>query len=1068
MAKILIQDGHYAFDSGAKTITFSDYATIDINGVLLITNVTHGVIIYQFDKPTLLGTVTTNVLTLTYDSSWMSDTDDLQIWYWDSTIGDSATVENFPSTYPLPGSQITTLTPPAAITGYATETTLSTLNAKVPASPATSTKQGDGSQKTQVVDGSGNVIGSTGNAVDINIKSGNPTSITANAGANLNTSLLALETGGNLAALNTATGAKADAEATTNTGTFSIIALLKRLLNTVLSKGQTTKSGSLPVAIASDQDTLNVATGLTQPLTDIQLRATAVPVSGTVTANAGTNLNTSALATEAGNLATIKTNTDKLDVALSTRLKPTDTLTKVTTVDTITNVVTVNGTVTANTGLTQPLTDVQLRASSVPVDTELITKDYDSGAGTDTVAAVGILLPKSGGSVAGGTATDPLRTDPTGTTTQPISGTVTANAGTNLNTSNLDVALSTRLKPTDTLTKVTTVDTITNVVHVDDNSDSLTIDGSVSITGTPTVDTELTTKDYDTGAGTDTVASVGILLPKSGGSVAGGTSTDPIRTDPTGTTTQPVSGTVSVNALPAGTNNIGDVDVLTLPALPAGTNAIGKLAANDGVDIGDVTINNTSLAVTGTFWQATQPVSVASIPSHAVTNAGTFAVQDSEKVADNAGFTDGTTKVQPVAYIYDEVAGTALTENDIAAARIDSKRSVVNVIEDESTRGRRLTITAANAAKVDGSAVTQPVSGTFWQATQPVSVAAAVHVDDNSGSLTVDAPVGTPVYTRLSDGSATLIAQKTKANSLPVVLASDQLVLEVTGSVSNPTGGAALIASQDVGQYKFISIHFQFSGATMNIDLFASNDNSNWKNLYLTKSDVNPTSTQTTSNSPSTSGIYTGALTGRYFKAEVSVSSAGSCTATAEFSAIPPNSPVTYSAQSGTWNTVETGNVAHDAVDSGSPVKVGAKAITSLKTTTLVSNADRTDAQSDLDGAIIVRQQFPLGDLISERVTDTGGTSTAFSNFTAVASTSNYITAISVHNSSATNGTVDFRNGTGGSVLWTMRIPANNGSEMTCGGVPLFKTSANTALAYDVSGALSTVSISVSGFQSKV
>lgn len=36
---------------------------------------------------------------------------------------------------------------------------------------------------------------------------------------------------------------------------------------------------------------------------------------------------------------------------------------------------------------------------------------------------------------------------------------------------------------------------------------------------------------------------------------------------------------------------------------------------------------NSSVAVTGTFWQATQPVSLASVPSHAVTNAGTFAVQ---------------------------------------------------------------------------------------------------------------------------------------------------------------------------------------------------------------------------------------------------------------------------------------------------------------------------------------------------------------------------------------------------------------------------------------------------------
>jgi len=51
---------------------------------------------------------------------------------------------------------------------------------------------------------------------------------------------------------------------------------------------------------------------ISQPLTDTQLRATAVPVSGTVTVNAGTNLNTSALATETGNLATIATNTGKI------------------------------------------------------------------------------------------------------------------------------------------------------------------------------------------------------------------------------------------------------------------------------------------------------------------------------------------------------------------------------------------------------------------------------------------------------------------------------------------------------------------------------------------------------------------------------------------------------------------------------------------------------------------------------------------------------------------------------------------------------------------------------------
>lgn len=89
-------------------------------------------------------------------------------------------------------------------------------------------------------------------------------------------------------------------------------------------------------------------------------------------------------------------------------------------------------------------------------------------------------------------------------------------------------------------------------------------------------------------------------------------------------------------------------------------------------------------------------------------------------IVDNAAFTDGTTTIVPVGFIFDEVAGTALTENDAAAARIDSKRAQVLVIEDLTTRGQRLTITAANAAKVDGSAVTQPVS---LAANQSVNVA---------------------------------------------------------------------------------------------------------------------------------------------------------------------------------------------------------------------------------------------------------------------------------------------------------------------------------------------------------
>src|SRR5450759_2520789 len=73
--------------------------------------------------------------------------------------------------------------------------------------------------------------------------------------------------------------------------------------------------------------------------------------------------------------------------------------------------------------------------------------------------------------------------------------------------------------------------------------------------------------------------------------------------------------------------------------------------------------------------------------------------------ADNSAFTDGTTPVTPVGYIYDEVAGTGLTENDTAAARIDVKRAQVSVIEDATTRTQRPAVNAAGALKADLSSV---------------------------------------------------------------------------------------------------------------------------------------------------------------------------------------------------------------------------------------------------------------------------------------------------------------------------------------------------------------------------
>jgi hypothetical protein len=230
--------------------------------------------------------------------------------------------------------------------------------------------------------------------------------------------------------------------------------------------------------------------------------------------------------------------------------------------------------------------------------------------------------------------------------------------------------------------------------------------------------------DYDTGAGSQYVAGVGIRLSSSGGSVEGGTASNPLRTDPTGTTTQPVSGTITANA-GSGTFTVS-----------------GTVTANVGTGTQPVSGTVTANAGTGTF-----AVSAASLPLP--TGAATDAKLPS--------------------------LGTAGTPSS-------------NVITVQG-------ITSMTALKVDGSAVTQPVSGTFWQGTQPVSIASSVPVTDNAGSLTVDAPVGTPVFVRLSDGSAAITTLPVSLASLPTLAAGtnnigdvDVLTLPATPAGTNLIG----------------------------------------------------------------------------------------------------------------------------------------------------------------------------------------------------------------------------------------------------------------------------------------
>lgn len=358
----------------------------------------------------------------------------------------------------------------------------------------------------------------------------------------------------------------------------------------------------------------------------------------------------------------------------------------------------------------------------------------------------------------------------------PVSGTVTANAGTNLNTSTLALESGGNLAAI--LADTANIETAVQL-----------IDDTVATLGTATY-TEATTKGLVVGA-----------VRRDADTTAVNTDNEvaPLQVDANGRLkveifdggdSHTVDGTVTAN-LAAGTNNIGDVDILTIAAgdnnignvdivtMPAVTNggtfavqesgsALTALqliddpvqvlgtdtyteAASKGVTIGavrrdaDTTLVNTTnefgplqMDANGrlkveAFSGETLPVSFTGSTDAATQTTLASALTSLQLIDDAIYASDAAlSKSMAVGAVFDDVATVAITENQAGYLRMSSRRALL----------------------VEGvvSGTAQPVSGTVTAnaGTGPFPVS------DNAGSLTVDAPIGTPVNVQI--GNATLAA----------------------------------------------------------------------------------------------------------------------------------------------------------------------------------------------------------------------------------------------------------------------------------------------------------------------
>lgn len=291
--------------------------------------------------------------------------------------------------------------------------------------------------------------------------------------------------------------------------------------------------------------------------------------------------------------------------------------------------------------------------------------------------------------------------------------------------------------------------------------------------------------DYDSGAGTANTAIIGIALPASGGPVAGGTSSNPIRIDPTGSTTQPVSGTVTANIGTSGSLAL-DASITTFTkaedaAHSSGDKGIMALAVRNATAT-DLSAGNTDgdyeplqVSATGRLWVDPSGVTLT-VASHAVTNAGTFVVQENGSwiQADDAAFSPATSKVAMIGATFDDVAPDSIDEGDGGAIRMSANRNLYTTIRDAAGNERGVNINASNQLAVAG----------------PVTNAGTFVVQENGAALTSlqlidDVVYAEDVASSGSDKGIAILAVRRDANTTMVDTTGDYANLQVdaTGSL---------------------------------------------------------------------------------------------------------------------------------------------------------------------------------------------------------------------------------------------------------------------------------------------
>lgn len=513
--------------------------------------------------------------------------------------------------------------------------------------------------------------------------------------------------------------------------------------------------------------------------------------------------------------------------------------------------------------------------------------------------------------------------------------------------------------------------------------------GTVTVTGTVTANLSTSTYggmtaltlDYDSAGTTQDMPIMGLALPGSGGAVAGGTFTNPIRIDPTGTTVQPVSdggssltvdGSVSLAAaIPAGNNNIGDVDIASIAA---GDNLFGRVKISDGTTVATVANYTNSKPLHVTLRDTNG--------DYVAAGGGTQYTEDAASAADPVGSAlmlrrRDTLSGTEVSADGDNIAANATSKGELYVKHVDT----IAVTDNGGT------------LSIDDGAGSITVDGT-------VAVSGTVPVSDAAGSLTVDAPVGTPVFVRLSDGASAITA-------LPVTDNAGSLTVDGTVGISGTVPVTDNSGSLTVDAPVTTPVFVRLSDGAAAITALPVTDNGGTLTVDDGGSSLTVDGTVTVNVAAGTNNI--GDVDVLTVPAPLSTTGNGTAATALR---------VTVASDS-TGVIAVTGNVAHDAAASGNPFQVAGEARSTDRA--VVQDADVARIITTLLGKTIVQPYAGPGLTWNYAAASGGITNTTGVTAKAAggAGVRNYITMAQVINGHASVDTdVQIRDGAAGTVLW--------------------------------------------------